>query len=626
MRRCRWSASAAPPAASRHCRRSSATCRPTPAWPSSSSSTSPRRTTARSPTLLQRSTAMPVRQVRADVRLEADRVYVIAPGHALRRRTASCTWPSRWPTAAGASRSTCSSARWPTRTAPHATAVVLSGAGRRRRDRRQAHQGARRPDRGAGPGRRRARRHAARGDRDRHDRLGAAGRRDAAAAGRVPAHRTRAEAAARRRAAAGRSPARRRATATRRRCATCWPSCARRTGRDFSPLQAGDHRAAPHRAAHAGQRRRRRCRRTWRALRTQPGEVGALLQDLLISVTNFFRDAALLRGARGARCRTLFKGKGPGDRVRAWVAGCATGEEAYSIAMLLAEQADRLEAPPLIQVFATDLDEQAIRTAAERPLSVDDRGRRVGRATAPLLRQGAAGLPRPPRAARDGAVLACTTCCAIRRSRALDLVSLPQPADLPDARGAGRACSRPSTSRCGPAGCLFLGTSETVEEGDPLFAVLDKKNRIYVRRGRDTTGTAGAQRAEHAGDVGRFAPERCAAAGRRRPDARAAGRLADFETLRSRRGLVDRAAPQAAGAGRAAVADRRRPARDRAPVRARRKVPAVRRRRAERRPAGPRQPGAAHRAARRAVPGGAARHDRRSARRALLDRRPAPTR
>ena len=81
-------------------------------------------------------------------------------------------------------------------------------------------------------------------------------------------------------------------------------------------------------------------------LRTRPGEAAALLQDLLISVTNFFRDPHCF-DALQTQVAHLFHGKGGGERVRAWVAGCATGEEAYSIAMLLHEHAATLDAPPL---------------------------------------------------------------------------------------------------------------------------------------------------------------------------------------------------------------------------------------------------------------------------------------
>jgi two-component system CheB/CheR fusion protein len=86
-------------------------------------------------------------------------------------------------------------------------------------------------------------------------------------------------------------------------------------------------------------------------------EAQALVRDLLISVSGFFRDPQAFR-ALAALVPQLFEGKGPDDAVRVWVAGCATGEEAYSIAILLSEHAATLEAPPAIQMFATDIDEK----------------------------------------------------------------------------------------------------------------------------------------------------------------------------------------------------------------------------------------------------------------------------
>ena len=99
-------------------------------------------------------------------------------------------------------------------------------------------------------------------------------------------------------------------------------------------------------------------------LRLHPGETGALLQDMLISVTNFFRDREAF-DALESEIPCLFRDKRAGDTVRVWVPGCATGEEAYSIAMLLSEHARKIDAPPQIQVFATDLDESVIRGARD---------------------------------------------------------------------------------------------------------------------------------------------------------------------------------------------------------------------------------------------------------------------
>ena len=97
-------------------------------------------------------------------------------------------------------------------------------------------------------------------------------------------------------------------------------------------------------------------------MRQHPAEAMELLHDLLISVTHFFRDQAAF-AALEANIPQLFAGKLKTDQLRVWVPGCATGEEAYSLAMLLAEHAERLDSPPSIHVFATDIDEQAIHSA-----------------------------------------------------------------------------------------------------------------------------------------------------------------------------------------------------------------------------------------------------------------------
>ncbi len=97
-------------------------------------------------------------------------------------------------------------------------------------------------------------------------------------------------------------------------------------------------------------------------LREHQGEAAALLQDLLISVTNFFRDREAFH-ALEAQVPELFRNKTSTDTIRVWVPACATGEEAYSIAMLLTEHAQTLDAPPAIQIFASDLDEEVLAEA-----------------------------------------------------------------------------------------------------------------------------------------------------------------------------------------------------------------------------------------------------------------------
>jgi len=100
-------------------------------------------------------------------------------------------------------------------------------------------------------------------------------------------------------------------------------------------------------------------------LRKTPSEAGALLRDFLISVTQFFRDPEAFEVLEHDVIPSLFEGRDRHDAVRVWVAGCATGEEAYSIAMLLCEERDRLDRHTEIQVFATDIDDDALAVARD---------------------------------------------------------------------------------------------------------------------------------------------------------------------------------------------------------------------------------------------------------------------
>ena len=100
-------------------------------------------------------------------------------------------------------------------------------------------------------------------------------------------------------------------------------------------------------------------------LRAHPTEVQALFRDLIISVTRFFRDPEAFTALEHNVIPKLFADKGRNDQVRVWVPGCATGEEAYSLGMLLIEHADTLDAPVHVQLFATDVDEKALHTARE---------------------------------------------------------------------------------------------------------------------------------------------------------------------------------------------------------------------------------------------------------------------
>ncbi len=96
-----------------------------------------------------------------------------------------------------------------------------------------------------------------------------------------------------------------------------------------------------------------------RLLLQTPEEIEALVQDLLIGVTGFFRDPDAFEALRGEMAEML-KGKRDGDGLRVWAPGCATGEEAYSLALLLQEEMERCGKNLRVQIFATDIDAQAI--------------------------------------------------------------------------------------------------------------------------------------------------------------------------------------------------------------------------------------------------------------------------
>ncbi|HEX3800527.1 MAG TPA: CheR family methyltransferase [Verrucomicrobiae bacterium] len=213
-------------------------------------------------------------------------------------------------------------------------------------------------------------------------------------------------------------------------------------------------------------------------LRTHPGESGALLQDLLIPVTNFFRDRESFQKLE-KHIPELFQGKGTGDMVRVWVAACATGEEAYSIAMLLTEYASKLEAPPSIQIFASDLGEEAIQAAREgiypEAIAADVSEERLRRFFAKEH-----GCYRVRRELRETVLFALHDLLKDSPFSRIDLISCRNLLIYLN-RGAQRRIFEIFHFSLRPDGLLFLGASETME-GSELFDVLDKKARLYAPR------------------------------------------------------------------------------------------------------------------------------------------------
>ena len=220
-------------------------------------------------------------------------------------------------------------------------------------------------------------------------------------------------------------------------------------------------------------------------LRSQPGEAGGLLQDLLISVTNFFRDREAFAAVE-KEIPVLFEDKGPGDVVRVWCAACATGEEVYSFAMLLIEHARTLDNPPTIQVFGCDLDAAAIQTArvGVYPPSIvaDVSEERIQRFFTKEVR----GY-RVRRELREAVLFAEHDLLKDAPFSRMDLIACRNLLIYLDHDAQDRAMDIFHFA-LRPGGRLFLGNSETVDESKGLFTPLDKKHRIYARRAAPRLG------------------------------------------------------------------------------------------------------------------------------------------
>lgn len=209
-------------------------------------------------------------------------------------------------------------------------------------------------------------------------------------------------------------------------------------------------------------------------------EHDALLSDMLISVTNFFRDRESFEVVERDIIPELFKDKTSTDEVRVWVTPCATGEEAYSMAMLLTDHAGQLAAPPSFQVFASDIDEQALSVAriGSYPSSIltDVAPVRLRQYFAPE-----GDRYRIRKSIRDRILFACHNVLRDPPFSRLDMVSC---------RNLLIYLTREVQSKVlqmfhfalKPGGYLFLGSSESAESVTEFFIPVDKKNRIYRAR------------------------------------------------------------------------------------------------------------------------------------------------
>lgn len=215
-----------------------------------------------------------------------------------------------------------------------------------------------------------------------------------------------------------------------------------------------------------------------------PAEATALLKDLLISVTNFFRDAEAFEALERDIVPKLFDGKTTDDQVRVWVPGCATGEEAYTVTMLLLEYAAELPFAPQVQVFATDIDEDAIATAREGFYTINDVAdvspERLGRH---FVNEGDGYRVR--REIRERVLFAVHNILKDPPFAHLDLATCRNFLIYLN-RTAQRRVMDVLHFALNAGGYLMLGNSESVDGSPDLFSVVDKEHRIYQGRAIET--------------------------------------------------------------------------------------------------------------------------------------------
>lgn len=221
----------------------------------------------------------------------------------------------------------------------------------------------------------------------------------------------------------------------------------------------------------------------YRYLQKTSSEVEALFSDILIGVTNFFRDTDAFKFLEEQIIPKLFSGKNSSDdAIRVWSIGCSTGEEAYSVAILLAEHQDALKKFFRIQVFATDIDSKAIATARSgiypssisadvsperlsRYFSIEPGGDayRIHKTIRDMLIFSEQNVIKDPPFSKIDLIICRNLLIYMSGELQKKLIPLFHYA-------------------INPGGFLFLGSSETVGDFNDIFEILDRKLKIYMRK------------------------------------------------------------------------------------------------------------------------------------------------
>lgn len=217
-----------------------------------------------------------------------------------------------------------------------------------------------------------------------------------------------------------------------------------------------------------------------RLLRENRPELKALFQDILISVTGFFREPATFEGLRKLVFPAIFKERSQEDPVRIWVPGCSTGEEVYSVAIVLMEHMRENDLESQVQIFGTDLSDAALERARAglypESIAADVSAERLRRFFVKVE-----GRYQIHRSVRDLCVFAQQNLVKDPPFSKLDVVSCR---NVLIYLGPVLQSKVMRLFHYGlkPGGFLVLGLSETVGSSGELFSPVDRRLKIYERR------------------------------------------------------------------------------------------------------------------------------------------------
>jgi len=216
-------------------------------------------------------------------------------------------------------------------------------------------------------------------------------------------------------------------------------------------------------------------------LRDQSNEASSLANDLLINVTGFFRDPEAWEAFRESVVAPLIESRSVGDNLRAWVAACSSGEESYSLAMLISEEMQRTQKPLDVKIFATDAADKSLALARagiypagiegnisqqrlERFFEKDEHTYRIRKEIRDMVVFAPQNLLRDPPFSR-------VDICTCRNF----LIYLE-----PDTQ---KRVLTLLTFAVREGGYLLLGNTESLGDADPAFETISKRWRIYRRVG-----------------------------------------------------------------------------------------------------------------------------------------------